>query len=740
MVVLLALLGGMAVAAPPRSVVYMVFDDFRPVLPFYGHPEVVAPHLTALANKSMVFDRAYCNQAVCSPSRNSFMTGRRPNSTRAWNFYNSFREARCEHAVGRTLLAPAAKGKEEGPTAVVVGRWSDPQRDPQNSGGWAQCCGSCTGMGDAACAGWSYSNFTCTLLGPGGGGAAPPSSSSSSSPPPSPLLRAGPCPAADDSLGACVSGTAGRFPTWTTLPAAFKDAGFLTLGTGKLFHDGGGGWGAAAGPGLTTPDALHQPGNGTPPNADYASWTNCSAQYPDLGPIFPPGQGGQWENSYQHAGTQTNYLCPAGAGKCPPTNGTAREKRYVWFCTEDVPLDGAGASPPMLDAPVYADAVAKLRYAKANRDATGQPFFLGVGIKRPHLPWRVPRGYADLYPTDPADPRYDEGAFALPKHPTLDASIDPVAWTPFVDSPSPYVTGPDNFTRARRMAYYAAISWADFVAGQVFAEIEALGMSEDVLVLLHGDHGWHLGEKAMWEKRTVWELAARVPFLVHVPWLPASHGRRTAALTELVDVMPSLLELLGVDAAASTAQDDFPLEGVSFAPLLREPGAFDGGGLGGLGGGRGGGGGGGRGGRTFDGVDSGVAGVKDFALSVYPRCPNATVNGGDSFADGCIHNVDRTQFDVMGYSLRTARWRYTEWVRWDGGALRPRWDGTGADLERGVYARELYDHDGEPADGSNFDDFEVVNDFARVNASTPATVAALARKLRQVAAERGPVD
>ena len=207
-----------------------------------------------------------------------------------------------------------------------------------------------------------------------------------------------------------------------------------------------------------------------------------------------------------------------------------------------------------------------------------------------------------------------------------------------------------------------------------------------------------------------------------------SHGRRTAALTELIDVMPSLLELLDVDAATVTAQDDFPLEGMSFAPLLRDPDAFDGGpGRSGISGSA----------ATWDGVDSRVAGVKDFALSVYPRCPNATVNQGSPFEDACIHAVDRTQFDVMGFSLRTARWRYTEWVHWDGAALRPRWDGTGADLQRGVYARELYSHEGEPADGSNYDDFEVVNEFQRVNVSTPATVAALARKLRQVAAERG---
>jgi hypothetical protein len=63
------------------ALITQVFDDFRPDLPFYGQPFVHAPHLTAQASKSLVFDRAYCQIAVCSPSRNSFLTGRRPNST-----------------------------------------------------------------------------------------------------------------------------------------------------------------------------------------------------------------------------------------------------------------------------------------------------------------------------------------------------------------------------------------------------------------------------------------------------------------------------------------------------------------------------------------------------------------------------------------------------------------------------------------------------------------------------------
>jgi arylsulfatase A-like enzyme len=89
-----ATLGQAPGQAPVKpSVMHMVFDDFRPDLPFYGQKFVHAPNLWAFANKSLVFDRAYCQIAVCSPSRNSFMTGRRPNGTMVWNFYNHFREA-----------------------------------------------------------------------------------------------------------------------------------------------------------------------------------------------------------------------------------------------------------------------------------------------------------------------------------------------------------------------------------------------------------------------------------------------------------------------------------------------------------------------------------------------------------------------------------------------------------------------------------------------------------------------
>jgi len=144
------------------------------------------------------------------------------------------------------------------------------------------------------------------------------------------------------------------------------------------------------------------------------------------------------------------------------------------------------------------------------------------------------------------------------------------------------------------------------------------------------------GEYNMWEKRTLWEFATRVPFFIHVPWLPQSHGQRTSALVELVDVYPSLLDLAGV---AGPPADTHPLEGVSFKAAIEDPG-------------------------------SSVTG-KGFALSTYPRCPTP---GGPIWMDACIHTVERTEFGFMGYTLRVDKWRYTEFIKWNGSALAPLWD------------------------------------------------------------------
>lgn len=272
-------------------------------------------------------------------------------------------------------------------------------------------------------------------------------------------------------------------------------------------------------------------------------------------------------------------------------------------------------------------------YGPKVRARTGQPFFLVTGIKRPHLNWRSPVGYASMYPTENV---------SVPTQLTLDKSIDPVAYSVFpMAAPggasgrqgdfvtSPYVHGSDTQLRELRGAYYAAVSWADAATGQILDELDRLGLTTDTAVVLHSDHGWHLGEYAMWEKRTNWELGTRVPLIMRVPWLTASVEKRSRALVELVDVYQTLCDVVGVPLPPN---DTVPFDGVSLRPILEDP----------------------------------TTTVKDVALSTFPRCAHVGMpiwgaRGTPGGADNTCLEVERTDFTWMGYTMRTDRWRYTEW-------------------------------------------------------------------------------
>lgn len=251
-----------AAALPPpanassRNLLYIVYDDLRPDLSAYDVSYMHTPNLERLAKTGTLFERAYCQEAVCSPSRMSFTTGRRPNSTKTWNFIDHFRNADCP--VSNRLLA-------QGPAMAGGG---------QHVGGAAQCCTACTAT--EGCAGFSFFSTqehvgNCTLLSAIDSWAACPVD-----------------PNPTESQHACSSGTRGVFPQWTPLPAHFKNSGYLTLGVGKYYHPGGYSIGADGGAGS---DAAHPGGMGSPPLADRGpSWTaagpNGTLQFPDQRPII----------------------------------------------------------------------------------------------------------------------------------------------------------------------------------------------------------------------------------------------------------------------------------------------------------------------------------------------------------------------------------------------------------------------------------------------------------------------
>lgn len=234
--------------------------------------------------------------------------------------------------------------------------------------------------------------------------------------------------------------------------------------------------------------------------------------------------------------------------------------------------------------------------------ASGKPFYLAVGFFKPHLPFNAPKRYWDLY--DPAtfelhdDGRQVEGVSehahhshrelggyrGMPKDEHLDAAT----------------------SRTLRHGYHACVSYVDAQVGRVLDELERLGLADDTIVVLWGDHGWSLGEKDRWCKGTNFERDTRVPLLIRAPGLQQP-GAPAEGLVEVVDVYPTLAALADLPAPAG-------LDGRSLVPMLRDPRAAG----------------------------------REAVLSQFAR---------PFKAEG---------LEFMGYSLRTASHRYTRWVTWPG--------------------------------------------------------------------------
>lgn len=235
---------------------------------------------------------------------------------------------------------------------------------------------------------------------------------------------------------------------------------------------------------------------------------------------------------------------------------------------------------------------------------TKQPFYLAVGLYRPHTPYISPKKYFEMYPLDGINvPPVPEGYLeTLPKpaQNTLTRKKDQVNLEP-------------DLAKQAMQAYYASISFADAQLGKILDALDQARLSENTIVVFTSDHGYHMGEHGYFQKTTLFENATHVPLIIAGPGVEAA-GRSTKSFAEMIDFYPTLAELCGLTPPPS-------ISGVSLVPALKD-------------------------------------------VTAAPRTSALT------------------QFE-NGYTVRTSRYRYTEWG------------------ENGSLGAELYDHETDPAEMVN---------------------------------------
>lgn len=209
----------------------------------------------------------------------------------------------------------------------------------------------------------------------------------------------------------------------------------------------------------------------------------------------------------------------------------------------------------LYDGKVADAAVTTLRDLKE----TDKPFFLAVGFIKPHSPYIAPKKYFDLYKN--VELASDE---EFPRDAPGFAGHDSGELRRYTDQPKRGVIPKSNRRRVRQ-AYFACISYIDAQIGRVLEELDRSGLSQNTIVVLWGDHGYHLGEHALWGKTTNFELDTRVPLIVRTPDMKEA-GKPSSSLVELVDLYPTLAELAGLPIAKQ-------LQGKSFTSILDDPAA-----------------------------------------------------------------------------------------------------------------------------------------------------------------------
>ena len=365
---------------------------------------------------------------------------------------------------------------------------------------------------------------------------------------------------------------------FTTLPQFFKNNGYTTVGMGKIFHDS-------------------QPASN---DNDPPSWS------------FP----------FYHATDESSWV-DKSLGTVVPVTKKQRD------------------ALPLPDDQITRWAVSTLKTLAPKAKTGEEPFFLGVGYIKPHLPFVFPEEFLDYYPPE---------SIHVPDNPFAPVNMPSIAWSGnkeiqfYKDIKQLHYHGkineslPVNKTKSLRRGYYSAIAYVDSLLGQVLTALSDLGLENDTVVSFMGDHGWQLGEHGLWAKDTNYEDATHAPMMIRVPGM-TDHGVRTENFAEFVDIFPTIVEAAGFSAlplcGKQSAKETLCSEGVSLLPLVNSPNTTK---------------------------------WKNRAFSQFPRGSG-----------------------VMGYTMRTDRYRYTEWVKYSD--HRPDWN-----IRHGM---ELYDHSIDPEENMN---------------------------------------
>jgi iduronate 2-sulfatase len=305
-------------------------------------------------------------------------------------------------------------------------------------------------------------------------------------------------------------------PDAVTLPQYFKSHGYHTEALGKVFHTGHGN------------------------HEDAASW---SAPH--------------WKSNIVHYALAKNRDANSQSRESAlfanvPGRKAQELPRGPAYESADVP-DNSYPDGQMAD-----EAIKRLEAAAKSAET---PFFIALGFLKPHLPFCAPKKYWDMY--DPA--KLTLAARRTP--PDGAPPFAPTTWGELRNYADMPAKGPVSDDTARTLihGYHAAVSFTDAQIGRVLAAFDDAGLAKNTIIILWGDHGWHLGDHGMWCKHTNYEEAAHIPFIVVDP-RTKNAGAHSAALVESVDLYPTLCQLAGLDVPRG-------LDGQSFAAVIADPSA-----------------------------------------------------------------------------------------------------------------------------------------------------------------------